>query len=100
MISEIKDAFVSGKKEVVLKYKDKDITFYVNEIGFLAAQGIGIQAGRRGQNVPAMLVAESVTDKDGNKFTYEEVMRLKKEFAEPLFAAVVDLHKLETEEKN
>lgn len=93
------DAFVAGRKEVVLKYNGEDITFYANELGFLASQHIAVQAGAEGKNGLALLVAESITDADGVKFTYDEITKMKREFAEPLFNAVVELHKM-GEEKN
>lgn len=84
---DIEGAYVTGKEEIVLNGH----TLYVNEIGFLQSQNIAVNASREGANGLALLVAECVTDKDGNKFTYDEVCRLKKEFAEPLFEAVIKM---------
>lgn len=96
----IEGAFVTGKQEVKVAHGDKELTFYANEIGYLASQTVGITAQKDGKNGLALLVAESITDTEGNKFTYDEVMRLTKEFAEPLFEAVVKLHGFGGEEKN
>lgn len=97
---DIEGAFVSGKQEVKINHNGEELTFYANEIGYLASQTIGITAQKTNQHGLALLVAESITDKDGNKFTYDQVMRLTKEFAEPLFEAVVNLHGFGGEEKN
>lgn len=82
---DIKDAYVSGKKEVVINGN----TFFVNEIGYLNAQNI---ASEKSLNIIALFICESVKDKDGNKFTYEEVCSLKEEYASPLFDAVVEVN--------
>lgn len=94
------DAFVSGKKEVVVDYNGEKISFFANALGFLASQNIAVQAGSDGKNALALLVAESITDADGNKFTYDEVVRLKKDFAEPLFNAVAEVNGIGEKEKN
>ena len=93
-------ALVSAKKEVVLEYNGERIVFYANAIGFLASQNIAVQAATEGKNGLALLVAESVTDESGNKFTYDEACRLKKEFADPLFAAVIEVNGIGADEKN
>ena len=64
----------------------------------METQNIAIQSNLNGKNGLAMLVASSITDKDGNKFTYDEVLRLKKEYADAFFEAVAKLHG--GEEKN
>lgn len=85
------DAFVGGRKEVIVESQGKKIKFFANEIGFLASQNISVSA-LRGKNSLALLVSESIEDESGNKFTYEEVMRMKKEYAGPLFDAVAEVN--------
>lgn len=85
------NAFVIGRKEVVIESQGGKIKFYANEIGYLASQDISVQS-MRGKNSLALLVSESIEDAEGNKFTYEEVMRMKKEFAAPLFDAVAEVN--------
>ena len=97
---DLSDAFASGRKEIVLPYKEGTVTFYVNEIGFLASQDIALKAAQDGKNALALIVSESVTDENGNKFSYEETSRMKREFAEPLFNAVVEVNGIGKEEKN
>lgn len=94
------DAFVGGKKEITVQYKGKDVKFYANELGYLTTQNIALQANTNGKNGLAMLVAESITDADGNKFTYDEIVNLKKEYAEVFFAAVSEMFGKEGAEKN
>ena len=102
-MSEKKDfssALVSQRKEIVLPINGENVTFYANAVGFLVSQNIALQASTEGKNGLALLVAESVTDSDGNKFTYDEACRLKKEFAGPLFDAVVEVNAIGQSEKN
>lgn len=94
------DAFVSGKKEIVLDYNGEKISFFAHTLGFLVSQNIAVRANTEDRNGLALLVAESVTDADGNKFTYDEALMLKKEFAEPLFSAVVEINGIGITEKN
>lgn len=94
------DFFVSGKKEIKIDYNGKEVIFYANEIGYLQSQQIAVNASKENNNSLAALVAASITDPDGNHFTYEEVLRLKKEYAEPFFAAVVELNNFGGKEKN
>lgn len=91
---DIQDAYVTGKKEVKIKSGDKEYIFHVHELGYLQAQEIAIKAEKSGKIPVALLASESIADTDGNKFKYEEILRLKKEFAEPLFEEVINLHGL------
>jgi hypothetical protein len=87
-MKNIDDAYVSGKTEIILDSNGKKIKFYANEIGFLEQQNILRQTGI---NHLAAFVAASVTDEAGNRFTYDEVLRMKREYAEPLLTAVAEL---------
>ncbi len=91
-VKELNASFTPAKTEVFVKSNGKDLPFFANEIGYLEGQNIAVQANLNGKNGLAMLVAASITDPEGNKFTYEEVLRLKKEHAEVLFEAVAKLH--------
>ena len=97
---DFSSALVSDKKEVVLDYNGEKVSFFASALGFLVSQNIAVQASSEGKNGLAMLVAESVTDADGNKFTYDEACRMKKEFADPLFSAVVEVNGIGATEKN
>jgi len=93
------DSYVSGKKEITVSSGGIDVTLFVKELGYLAIQAIYAKSSGSGQNGLALLVSESVSDKDGNKFTYDEVLDLKKAVAEPLFKAVAEIQGLNGEEK-
>ena len=97
---DFSSALVSGKKEVILDYNGEKLSFFAHALGFLVSQNIAVQASTEGKNGLAMLVAESVTDADGNKFTYDEACRMKKEFADPLFDAVIEVNEIGAKEKN
>lgn len=100
MIKGLENAFVTGKKEVILKSNGKEIKFFAHELGYLTVQNIADQTGKGNKDWIPYLVSEGVTDLEGNKFTYEEAKKLKKEFAEPLFEAVVDLNFGKEEKKS
>ena len=53
-------AFASGRKEIVLPYKDTTVTFYVNELGFLASQDIALKAAQENKNALALIVVDVV----------------------------------------
>ena len=91
--------FQENKKEVIIESKGKTLTFYANAISFFENQNIGIQARVAGRNSLSMLVAESITDEEGNKFTYDEVVRLKEEFAKPFLDAALSVNSKGMEEK-
>lgn len=93
------DAYVSGRKEVTLNYNGEEVKFFVEELGFLASQHIAVKASVEGKNGLALLVCETVVDESGNRFTYDEVLRMKKQFVKPLFDMVMELHGA-GEEKN
>ena len=91
--------FADSKKEIVIDYDGKKLTFFANAISYFDNQNIGVQSVAKGKNGLAMLVAESITDIDGNKFTYDEVLKLKPEFAKPFFDAAIEINSKETAEK-
>jgi hypothetical protein len=84
--------FRESKKEVVIETGGKKLTFYAIAITFLENQNIAISAAARGQNGLALLVAASITDAEGNKFTYDEVLKLKQEIARPLLDAALEIN--------
>ncbi len=92
--------FVGDKKEIKVPYNEGELTLYVQELGFVEVQNKISAAVTTGRNTIAALVAEVVSDKDGNKFTYEEVCNLKKKVAMPLFKAVSQALGVNGDEKN
>ncbi len=99
-VTENKDFFIAeSRKEVLIESGGKKLLFYANQISYLENQNIGVQASARGKNGLALLVAESITDKDGHKFTYDEVIRLREEFAKPFFDAALEVNARGQDEK-
>lgn len=98
-ITDFDDAFVSGRCEIVIKYKDKDVKFFATEIGHLQWQNLSVQARRNDQNVLALLVAETIEDENGNKFTYEEACRLKQEYSDIFLKETSELNNFGGAEK-
>ena len=84
-------AYVSERKEVVLDINGRKVKLYVNQIGFAQQQSIAINANNPDISYIASLISASVTDESGSRMTYDEALRLKKEYAEPLCAAISEL---------
>lgn len=92
-----KDAFVGDEIPVEVPYHDSTLTLLVKPLGFMTLQNIYATGG---EDVLAKIVVASVKDKEGNRFTLDEVKDLKKEIAEPLLKAVMEAQGLGGEEKN
>lgn len=91
------DAYVSGKKEIVLDYKGEKLILFADEVGYLNIQHLAEKAKDQDLSFLALLAAECISDSDGNKFTYEELTKLKQEFVEPIFKSLADLFHLDVE---
>ena len=89
--------FVDSKEEITIDVKGKKVKFYANAISYFDNYNIGVQP--KSKNQLAMLVAASITDKDGNKFTYDEVLRLKDDVARPFFEAALKVNSRVQKEK-
>lgn len=84
-------AFV-GSQPVAVQVPNgaEKVTLFVRELSYAESQGLYAEAARaKSVNPFSHLVAASVQDKDGNRFTVDEVLQLKKEVAEPLFKQVL-----------
>lgn len=94
-----KSAFASEKIEVeVPNGKAGMIKLFVHELGYLALGNA--YAKNETENPMVILIAECVTDAEGNKFTVDEAKRLKKEVADPLVSAILQLNSTKGQEKN
>lgn len=90
-----KENFASAKTEISIPNGGTDLKLFVREIGYLELQNL---AGAPGGNMIAAIVCASVSDADGNTFTMDEVLKLKKSVAEPLFKAVIEVNGLDNKE--
>jgi len=97
---DFKDGLISGKKEIVIKHQDKDVIFTANEVSYFTFQQLAIDADKENKVFIAALVAESITAPDGTKFTYDEVMKLKRAVARPFIAAVAEVNNVGEQSKN
>ena len=70
------------------------LTLFVRELGYLELQDVYAQARLRGESALGLLVATAVEDGDGNRFSYRDAMSLRREVAEPLFAAVTRIQRM------
>lgn len=94
-----KSAFVSEKIEVeVPNGTAGKIKLFVHELGYLALANA--YSKNEKENPMAILIAECVTDAEGNKFTVEEAKRLKKDVADPIITAILQLNGAKGETKN
>ena len=98
MMKALEESCVSGKKEIIIDSGGKKIKFYAHEISYLSYLNIDVQS-QRGKNRLALMVAESISDEQGFRFTYEEVLRFKKNIAEPFFDAVIEINNLKASEE-
>lgn len=91
-----KSSFVSEKIPVEVPNGDKKLTLYVRELGYLEVT----KAYSEQENILPRLIVAAVTDENGERFTLEEVLSLKKEVADPLIEAVLKVNSSGREEKN
>lgn len=94
------DSFVETKEPVMVPNGDGELQLFVRELGFMEIQSLYASASMKGENALARIVEQSVSDEAGNRFTYEEVMRLKQSVMEPLFKKVTEINHLNGGEKN
>lgn len=99
MVKGFEDAYVAGDKPFTLEYKGETKKFIARELGYLAIQNIAARAAKFGLNGAALLVSESIESENGEKFTYEEVQRLKKDVAKILWDAAHGANPLDVPEK-
>jgi len=70
------------------------VTLYVRELGYLAVQDVYARARISGQSAIGLLVAAAVEGEGGERFEYDEVMRLREHVASPLFAEVARVQRI------
>lgn len=85
--------FAATRREITIQNGAKPLKLYAHELGYLAAVRL---LGKVNSDPAAFaeLIAESVTDANGTKFTVEQVLTLKREVAEPLFDLVLEVNGL------
>lgn len=87
-------------KEVKINISGEEIVLYANPLSILETQYIGIESSGKGMNSLVLLVSKCITDKEGNKFSYEDVLKLDDKVAEPLLKAALDVNgRLDPEKK-
>jgi hypothetical protein len=91
------------------KPKEKTITFEVNgeslvfraiQVPYFELETIATNAKVENHNHFAGMVAAAIVDSNGDKMTYEQALELPKEYARPLFEAVLDVNGFKESEKN
>lgn len=94
LASQLAGSFADQRTPVVVKHGGEDLTLYVREIGYLEKAALQMKTSQDESFFLAALVAASVQDADGNRFTYEEVLNLRKDVSEPLFLAVIEVNRI------
>lgn len=69
-----------NKVEFTLDHDGKQLKFFAKELTYFETQDIMMRYAT-GQAYFAHLIAASIEDEEGRRFTYQEVMRMKKEVA-------------------
>jgi hypothetical protein len=91
-------AYVTDREPVLVPVGDNNemLTLYVRRLGCLEVTEISAKASASGIPWIVPICAASIEDEDGNRFTDDEVRRLRKEVADPLFAAVIKVNRMDT----
>ncbi len=91
-------AFVTDREAVLVPVGEKNemLTLYARRLGCLEVTEISVKASASGVSWIVPMCAASIEDEDGNRFTDEEIRRLRKEVADPLFAAVIKVNRMDT----
>ena len=87
-------AVATVKHPVDVPLGEGKVSLFVRELGYLELQELYAQARINGQSALGLLVAAAVEDADGNRFTYQEAMSLRKEVAAPLFTEVTRVQRM------
>jgi len=93
------ESYVTGSLPVKIKSGNKDVELFAKELGYAQVQKIYTDAKAENKNVIALFISEAIQNKKGEKFTYDEVMRLRRETYETLCTAVIDLNRLKADPK-
>ena len=105
MVKGFESAYVAGEKPFTMEVGGVTQKFVAKELGYLAIQAIAARATRFNLNGAALLVVESIEtvpendDERPERFTYDQVQKLKKEYAEILFKAANEINPLDASEK-
>jgi hypothetical protein len=87
-IKSLKDAggLALRKEEFTVTFNGQEIKFIATELNTISLGAIAIQHGD-GDNHLAHMVSQSISDLEGNRFTYEEVLQLHPDVAKPFVEA-------------
>ena len=90
-------AYVTDREPVLVPVGEDGamLTLYARRLGCLEVTEISAKASASGVPWIIPMVAASIEDEDGNKFDDDEVRRLRKEVADPLFAAVIRVNRMD-----
>lgn len=89
------DAFVSEREPVLVPEGKGHRTLYVRALGYMELNTVIGNARATGGSWMVQFLALAVEDDDGNRFTEDEVARLRKSVADPLFAAAMKINRLD-----
>ena len=90
-VKQLTEGNVAKSEEVTVDYNGTEVKFIAKEVGYLTSVNIALR-GEKGENAFAHLVAKSIYDEQGNQFTYDEVVQLKKDVAEKFLNAALSVN--------
>lgn len=94
-------SMATARQAVEIPRGEGTLTLFVRELGYLEMQEAYAQARANQQSALGLLVSLAVEDADGNRFTYAEAMRLRRDVSAPLFTEVARVNRIgEGAEKN
>lgn len=88
-------AFIAGPVTIEVPYKDGTKKLIVQDLGYTKSQHCiaqamaELKAGNQDANWLDNMVVASVSDENGNRFTLDEVRRLREEVATPIYRQVM-----------
>ena len=72
------------------------LTLYARRLGCLEVTEISAKAAADGVPWIVPMVAASIEDDEGERFSHDQIRHLCKEVADPLFAAVIRVNRMDT----
>lgn len=93
-------AYVTDREPVLVPINDGMLTLYARRLGCLEVTEISAKASASGVPWIVPMCAASIEDEDGNRFTDDEIRRLRKEVADPLFAAVIKVNRMDVADED
>lgn len=80
-----------SEEKVIVEHEGKQYVFFAKELGYLDTTRIAV-AQQAGENVYATMIAASIHDEQGKRFTSDEIGALHPSVAEQFLVAVLNVN--------